>query len=116
MIAGRERSGSVTDRRDGPTRPLLSVREAATLLGMDPSTLYRAINRAEVPFPVIQLGGRLRIPRAAIDRLINGEESDRKPAEPAGGHGLYCSSCKEALKRPPMCSAARRSSSGTASV
>ncbi len=106
----------MTTRRDAPIRPLLSVREAATLLGMDPSTLYRAVKRGEVPFPVIQLGGRLRIPRAAIDRLIDGEVSRREATEPPGGHALYCSSCKAALKRPPMCSAARKSSSGTASV
>lgn len=55
------------------SKSLLSVDEAAILLETTRSTVYRAISNGTFPLPVIRLGGRLRIPRAAVDRLLAGE-------------------------------------------
>ncbi|WP_423782929.1 excisionase family DNA-binding protein [Ferrimicrobium acidiphilum] len=53
-------------------KSLLSVDEAAILLETTRSTAYRALSKGTFPLPVIRLGGRLRIPRAAVDRLLAG--------------------------------------------
>jgi excisionase family DNA binding protein len=53
-------------------RPLLSVEDAALLLGETRSTLYRAIRAGTLPLPVFQIGARMRIPRRAVERLIEG--------------------------------------------
>ena len=52
---------------------LLSVEEAALLLDTSRATLYRAIKRGDLPLPLFLIGRRLRIPRAAIDKLLAGE-------------------------------------------
>ncbi len=51
-------------------KPLLSIEEAANLLGESRSTLYRAIASGRFPLPVYAIGGRMRIPRRAVERLI----------------------------------------------
>lgn len=56
-------------------KKLLSVDEAAILLGITRSTAYRAINNGTFPVQVIKLGGRLRISRAALDRVLDGDAS-----------------------------------------
>ncbi|MGA3148083.1 MAG: helix-turn-helix domain-containing protein [Acidimicrobiales bacterium] len=53
---------------------LLSVGEAAALLGIDRATCYRAIRNRTFPVPVVRLGGRIRIPRRAVERLLDGGE------------------------------------------
>jgi excisionase family DNA binding protein len=53
--------------------PLLSVEEAAVLLGQSRSSLYRSIHKGDLPLPLIQISGRWRIPRRAVERLVNGE-------------------------------------------
>ena len=53
---------------------LLSVEEAATLLGIDRATCYRAIRNDTLPVPVVRLGGRIRIPKRAVERLLEGTE------------------------------------------
>lgn len=55
------------------TKSFRSVDEAAILLETTRSTAYRAISNGTFPLPVVRLGGRLRIPRAAVDRLLSGE-------------------------------------------
>lgn len=55
------------------TRPLLSVDEAAILLGSSRSSIYRSIERGDLPIPVFKFNGRLRIARAAVERLLQGE-------------------------------------------
>jgi excisionase family DNA binding protein len=68
-----------TDRVAGPRRasvgrqPLLSVEEAATLLGQNRSSVYRSIERGDFPLPVFRINGRYRIVRAAVERLLAGE-------------------------------------------
>ena len=53
-------------------KPLLSIEEAAILLGETRSTLYRAVKQSDFPLPVHRIGKRLRIPRRAVERLIDG--------------------------------------------
>jgi excisionase family DNA binding protein len=65
--------GKSRRKRQAPDKPLLSVEEAAEMLGQSRSSLYRAIKKGSVPLPVYKIGGRYRIPRAAVERLLNGE-------------------------------------------
>ena len=62
-------------------RPLLSVEEAAILLGETRSTLYRAVKAGSLPLPVFRIGSRIRIPRRAVERLIEGVVPD--PSSPS---------------------------------
>jgi excisionase family DNA binding protein len=39
-------------------KPLLTVEEAAVLLGRSRSSLYRAIDRGDLPLPVYRMAGR----------------------------------------------------------
>jgi excisionase family DNA binding protein len=66
------------------TKPLLSVEEAAILLGETRSTLYRAVKDGTLPLPVYTIGRRLRIPRRAVERLVAGLPPDRDDADPKG--------------------------------
>ncbi len=105
-----------TRRASSGKAPLLSISELAELTGVHASTLYRSINRGSFPIPIIRLGSRIRVSRAAAERLVGGEDGvfREEPAlRPAPG---YCWRCSALLSSPPMCSAARTSSSGTASV
>lgn len=53
-------------------KPLLSVEETAILLGEARSTLYRAVKDGTLPLPMFRIGARIRIPRVAVERLIDG--------------------------------------------
>ena len=53
-------------------KPLLSVEEAAVLLGETRSTLYRAIKAGDFPLPIFKIGRRFRIPRRSVERLLAG--------------------------------------------
>ncbi len=57
------------------TKPLLSVEDTAVLLGQSRSSIYRAIDRGDLPLPVVTINGRLRIPRRAVERLLDGDIS-----------------------------------------
>lgn len=61
----------------GRPKALLSVDEAAQILGQSRSSLYRAIQSGEAPFPVYKLG-TFRIPIVALQRLLNGEAPTRQ--------------------------------------
>ncbi len=56
------------------SKPLLSVEEAANLLGATRSTLYRAVKAGTLPLPVFRIGSRIRIPRLAVENLIAGKD------------------------------------------
>ncbi len=72
-------------KRGRPARPLLSVDEAAVLLGASRSSVYRSIERGDLPLPVFRINGRLRIARRAVERLIAGEPpGDPGPQEQGG--------------------------------
>ncbi len=110
---------------------LLSVEETAILLGQTRSTLYRAIHAETLPLPVHLVGRRMKIPRAAVDRLLAGLGPAAPAPEAIGaqasaapeGPGRLgrCPLCGRSTSPPPAtsrptCSAARRSSSATTSV
>lgn len=43
------------------------------LLGQSRSSIYRVIERGDLPLPVFTINGRLRIPRRAVERLLDGD-------------------------------------------
>ena len=51
-------------------RQTLTIDEAAGLLGVAQHTAYRAAKRGDIP--TIRIGGRVLVPRAAMDRLLAG--------------------------------------------
>ena len=56
-----------------PVSPLLSVEETAELLGQSRSSLYRSITKGDLPLPIVRIAGRWRIPRRAVERLLDGD-------------------------------------------
>lgn len=64
------------------TRPLLSVEETAILLGETRSTLYRALRAGTFPLPYFRIGSRIRIPRRAVERLIEGLDPEYPSPSP----------------------------------
>jgi excisionase family DNA binding protein len=96
-------------------KPLLSVEQAADLLGEARSTLYRAIGSGTFPLPIYRIGSRMKIPRRAVERLV-----EAGPADKVAGDRPYWDDADGyvglPLKRVSKCNAARRSSSGMASV
>ncbi|MGH9131886.1 MAG: helix-turn-helix domain-containing protein [Acidimicrobiales bacterium] len=56
-------------------KPLLSVEETAILLGQSRSSIYRAIDKGDLPLPVVKISGRWRVPRRAVERLLEGESA-----------------------------------------
>lgn len=52
-------------------RQVLSVEEAARALGLGRNSAYQAVRRGEIP--VIRIGRRLVVPKAALERLLAGE-------------------------------------------
>ena len=114
--------GRARTRTSSVAKSLLSVEEAAVLLGVDRATCYRAIRRDTFPLPVVRLGGRIRIPRRAVERLLDGADPAQgaNPAQLASDRCPTCGS-PSTLSSPPSssratCSAARRSSPATTSV
>jgi len=103
-------------RRDSMARkPLLSIEETAILLGETRSTLYRAVKAGTLPLPVFVIGGRFRIPRASVERLVAGLSpipDDDRDAQPDDVEAVAAPSPRSR----PTCSAARRSSAGRPSV
>ncbi len=75
---------SQRDRRS--PAPLLSVGEVAILLGQSRSSLYRAIERGDLPLPSFTINGRRRIPRRAVERLLDGEIDVDLQARPKQCH------------------------------
>ena len=53
---------------------LLSLEETALILGIGRSTIYRAVHDGKVPFPVHRIGGYWYVPRAALQRFLNGDQ------------------------------------------
>jgi excisionase family DNA binding protein len=114
--------GNARPKNSSVAKSLLSVEEAAVLLGVDRTTCYRAIRGDTFPLPVVRLGGRIRIPRRAIERLLDGADPAHgaNPAQLASERCPTCGSPSTPSSPPssrrPTCSAARRSSPATTSV
>ena len=54
----------------GPERLTLTVEEAAAVLGISRAFAYEAVRRGEIPS--IRIGRRVLVPRAALERLLQG--------------------------------------------
>ena len=60
-----------SERAAGPIlRPVMTVREAAEVLGIGLNSAYEAIGRGEIPH--IRIGRSIRVPRAALEQLLVG--------------------------------------------
>jgi excisionase family DNA binding protein len=59
----------------------VSVEEAGRTLGCSRNTAYEAVHRGEIP--VIRIGKLLRVPKAALERLLSGADW-RSTSEAAG--------------------------------
>lgn len=59
-----------TTREVGGDSVVLTVREVAELLRLTPSSTYLAISHGQIP--AVRFGRQLRIPRAALERKLNG--------------------------------------------
>ena len=57
-------------------RFVLTVAEAMVKLGVSRGLLYEAVRTGQVPS--IRIGRRILIPRAALDRLLNQNKSERR--------------------------------------
>ena len=53
-------------------RLAFSVEEAAKKLGIGRTAAYLATQRGEIP--TVRIGGRVLVPKAALDRLLAGDE------------------------------------------
>jgi predicted DNA-binding transcriptional regulator AlpA len=55
---------------DPATRPTITADEAFAELGIDRSTGYKAIRDGTFPVPIIRIGRNIRIPTAALRRIL----------------------------------------------
>jgi excisionase family DNA binding protein len=55
-------------------RQVLTVPEAATVLGMHETTIYRQLADGTFPLPVRKIGGRWKISRYQLDRFLSGDD------------------------------------------
>jgi excisionase family DNA binding protein len=55
------------------TRLTLTVEEVAATLGISRAFAYEAVRRGEIPS--IRIGRRVLVPRAALERLIDGDNA-----------------------------------------
>ncbi len=58
-----------------PDSLVYTVLEARLLLGLSRSLMYEAIRTGEVPS--VRIGRRILIPKAALNRLLEGEKDDK---------------------------------------
>lgn len=58
----------------GATSALLTVSEAAEMLGTSKSTLYRSIQEGISPVPIVVIRRRPFIARRSVERLLEGGE------------------------------------------
>jgi predicted site-specific integrase-resolvase len=63
-----------------------SADQAFRCLGIDRTTGYRAIKTGSFPLPVIRVGRTIRIPTAALRRLLTGEAPDEDVSSVAQPH------------------------------
>ena len=84
-LGGFQRSESIMSRRETSaawrTQTVISAEEAFRLLGIDRSTGYRAIRDGAFPAPVLRIGRVIRIPTAALSRLLDPFEHPPDPEE-----------------------------------
>jgi excisionase family DNA binding protein len=59
------------NRDNTKERKTYSIAEAGELLGIGKNSIYNAAHRGEIPS--IKIGGRLLVPKVALDRLLQEE-------------------------------------------
>jgi excisionase family DNA binding protein len=64
-------AGGEPTEASGEHRRTYDVGEAGRLLGIGRNAAYEAARRGDIP--TIRLGRRLLVPKAALDRMLNGE-------------------------------------------
>jgi excisionase family DNA binding protein len=80
MTAGKVKSSkgvkpnreSGDSRSDDSQRRTVSVEEAGRILGISRGAAYAHANDGTIP--IIRVGKRLLVPKAALERLLNGEQ------------------------------------------
>jgi predicted DNA-binding transcriptional regulator AlpA len=63
---------TVTKWPDPIETPTLPLVEAARWIGFGRSTAYDAVQAGTFPLPVIRVGKKLRVPTAAVIRMLEG--------------------------------------------
>jgi excisionase family DNA binding protein len=66
---------------DPATRACITADEAFAVLGIDRTTGYRAIKDGTFPVPVIRVGRLIRVPTAALRRLLDGDPENPMAAD-----------------------------------
>ena len=61
-----------------PDRQTLTLPELAEVLGVSPWLVYEAARRHELPVPVLRIGRRMVVSKAALERVLAAEPT--KPA------------------------------------
>lgn len=61
---------------DPATRACVTAEEAFAELGIDRTTGYRSIKDGTFPVPVIRVGRLIRVPTAALRRLLDGDDPE----------------------------------------
>jgi len=59
--------------RYGPDRRTMTIKEVAAALGIDRTTAYALAKEDRLPAPVLRLGRRMVVGRAALERVLAGE-------------------------------------------
>jgi excisionase family DNA binding protein len=59
-------------------RPTLSIDEASVVLGIARASAYQAAQRGEIP--VVRFGRRLRVPTAALRRMLDLDDEPQRTA------------------------------------
>ena len=65
------------------SRRTVTVPEAARQLGISRSFAYQAIARGDFPVPVLRIGGRVVVSRAALDRYLDGADDQKRGGDAA---------------------------------
>jgi excisionase family DNA binding protein len=79
MMRHRKTGGNTVPQEE---RETLSIMEAARRLGIGRTAAYKAAAEERFPVPIIRVGGRLLVARAALDEVL-GRRPRRKPRHAA---------------------------------
>jgi excisionase family DNA binding protein len=85
-------------------RSWLSAEEAFAELGIDRTTGYRAIREGTFPVPVIRVGRLIRVPTAALRRLLDPDDARAENSYPDGpaAEDLDAAARTRRVARPEM--------------
>jgi excisionase family DNA binding protein len=72
-VIDRAITDTQTEGSGRPERATVTLTEAAAYLGIARSTAYQLASEDRFPVPIIRLGRRVVVSRAALERLVSGE-------------------------------------------